>query len=816
MSDSYVANGSHDKVRKTRVSKACNFCRRRKIKCDGEMPCSNCTHSENRNCEYPLTPRKPRQRKPDLNKSVELLEKRLGNLESILMRLTSKLDPSIGPVGNNYAAEASESSSSEASENDYMDSERPDDNHLTATSMSDPKHPDSVPDSRLEEKVIYMDQYFGAHSLFHIFSQNSIDWMNSLLGPEEHEYLAPLENIVQVFKLCKDPPPHVWDTNPKVEYEQLLKLRRGELIEDHQLVLDLLDNYDSIFLVGYFCRIEDIKTLFAKHYASSDVRKEPNMPELLLMNAALLVCISREQDVRIQCRQGRMKRTPGPALEKLSLLDLQRMHDRYSVYSLFYYSKVAMFSDGIMAIQGMLLLMMYIETRWTKPKTNYIIISTAVRLAQGVGLHRYESFEFLSDSEISQRRRIWWFCQYFDMELSYRTGRPPSVNYDDVSTYSDADFGANAIGGTPEFCSCTDWARMTEMVAQSPQEILYHYTSHYLMKVTKIRAKSYNILYSASAEHKSFFTILKALTTLNQEMMDIADSMPIVIRPMFYDDPYFESRCKEFLLNLNDTSRDNFLTSQFTFFIHLMTINRLPFQIDYPDHDPLGPESLKFRELQMKSARTILHLAGKLDKTKATPSCIKWLLYYPFAAYMNMIRACLHRPTHMETYLDVKLLIEVSMEYFRYFNVNDDLGYDRFEPLSREAATDGLIRILLRIVLRYFEKTNSCNLTGTIKGLQAHLDDALKQFPDMRSAEHTEVFRFIFGEDRLNRDAQSAKESVSTNNSFDEALPTKNELVANQVPNFAELFGNNANSSLFESYSPLNNLPNFFFDNNLG
>ena len=132
------------------------------------------------------------------------------------------------------------------------------------------------------------------------------------------------------------------------------------------------------------------------------------MPELLVMNVALLLCISREQDIRRQRHsKSHLSRKVRPALDKLTLLDLQRMQDAC----------------------------------WTTSKTNYIMISVAVRLAQEVGLHRFESFEFLSENERNQRRRLWWFCQYFDMELCYRAGRPPLVNYLDVSTFSENDYG---------------------------------------------------------------------------------------------------------------------------------------------------------------------------------------------------------------------------------------------------------------------------------------------------------------------------------------------------------------------------------------
>jgi hypothetical protein len=184
---------------------------------------------------------------------------------------------------------------------------------------------------------------------------------------------------------------------------------------------------------------------------------------------------------------------------------------------------------------------------------------------------------------------------------------------------------------------------------------------------------------------------------------------------------------------------------------------------------------------------------------------------------MSMIRTCLNRPAHTDTYLDLKLLIDVSMNFFSYFkNVEETLGVNRFHPLSREAATDGIARILLRIVVRYVQKITSYNFMAEIDGLQDHLESVEKIFPDLRTAEDTEVFRFIFGEDRLNWEAQTAKETSSSNGSVHDTFQGKDD--PKDIPtNYGLFFDSGLNNAFLESsYSPMNNLPNFFFDNNLG
>lgn len=808
------------KTRKTRVSKACNFCRKRKIKCDGSKPCSNCVHAENQRCEYPINCRKPRQRKPDSGKTVETLQRRMGNLETLLVRLTAKLDPH-NEIDTSLLAQDDISDGSGTSDQEDSDSKMqledsksvelaPEEKKIKV----DPGASGGVKDAPKPRNKHDMEHYYGTHSLINIFSAKSIEWMSALLGPEDLEYVKPLQSLAMVAKMCKEPPHAAWPTYPNNSHEQLMRLQKGKPLEDPQLVYDLLDNYESVFWVNYLCDIKDIRAMLSHLLNPKGPIKRPNMPELLVANTALLLCLAREQEIRRQRHSSsHLNKRARPALDKLTRLDLQRLQDAYTNYALFYYSKVVLFYEGIVALQGILLLAMYVEAYWTSSKTNYIVIAVAVRLAQEMGLHRFESLELLPEEDANLRRRLWWFCQYFDMEICYRAGRPPIVNYLDVSTFSANDY-AGLIAEVPkELVSCTEWSQLAEVIRAAPQHCIHQCTSHYLMRLTKIRARSYNLLYSASAERLSYMLIQESISLLNQDLVDLRDDVPTVIRPFFYDNPDFLSRHREVVLTLSDDSRDNFLTFQLTYFTHLMTINRIPFQIDYPDHDQSRPESINFRMLQTKSARTILHLVKHLDRATASPSCVKWLLYFPFVAFLNLIRTCLHRPLDPDTLLDLRLLIHVSMNFFSYFkHVEETLGMSRFETFTIEAATDGMVRMFLRIAVRYFDKVNSYNLVSEVDGLGEHLDAVTRMFPEME--DNKAAYRFVFGEDQLNSEAQSAKSASST-----ASMPETYGMDLNSkafTNNFGPVFDGGMNAVFYEpSFSPMNNLPNFFFDNNL-
>lgn len=54
------SNSSKGEKPKKRIRVACDSCRRKKIKCDGQYPCGNCQQSNGSGCNY-----KERQEKMD-------------------------------------------------------------------------------------------------------------------------------------------------------------------------------------------------------------------------------------------------------------------------------------------------------------------------------------------------------------------------------------------------------------------------------------------------------------------------------------------------------------------------------------------------------------------------------------------------------------------------------------------------------------------------------------------------------------------------------------------------------------------------------
>ncbi|WYZ43627.1 hypothetical protein EsH8_VII_000063 [Colletotrichum jinshuiense] len=99
-------------------------------------------------------------------------------------------------------------------------------------------------------------------------------------------------------------------------------------------------------------------------------------------------------------------------------------------------------------------------------RASIIFVSTAVRLAQAMGMHRSDAYEGIAPAEAIQRRRVFWIAYILDRDVAMRTRQAPIQRDDDMDldmppdddevmvatgmndTDADADAGlVNDIGG---------------------------------------------------------------------------------------------------------------------------------------------------------------------------------------------------------------------------------------------------------------------------------------------------------------------------------------------------------------------------------
>jgi hypothetical protein len=74
----------------------------------------------------------------------------------------------------------------------------------------------------------------------------------------------------------------------------------------------------------------------------------------------------------------------------------------------------------------------FIQQITLDPQPFHILIAAAGRLAHGIGIHHKLDHFGLSQSEIDQRRNVFWILYFLDKNISIRIGQPSIIADDDI------------------------------------------------------------------------------------------------------------------------------------------------------------------------------------------------------------------------------------------------------------------------------------------------------------------------------------------------------------------------------------------------
>lgn len=88
---------------------------------------------------------------------------------------------------------------------------------------------------------------------------------------------------------------------------------------------------------------------------------------------------------------------------------------------------------NIMAVQALLLMAFYSEALGS-PALEYMLVSSATRLAQSKGMHlQCRGEPNMGEDTQSMRELLWWSIYAYDKHLAYRSGRPSAIDDDFIS-----------------------------------------------------------------------------------------------------------------------------------------------------------------------------------------------------------------------------------------------------------------------------------------------------------------------------------------------------------------------------------------------
>lgn len=643
-SNSEIGAGTNNfgrKIRKPRTATACNFCRHRKIKCDGKLPCSNCQETDSQNCVYTaIIPKISRNERKDKNKS---LEDRLANVERLLEVLSNKSDILLPDTSLLQLLPIQEMNISQEYSNSVQDT------------------PNDTPTSKdnNESENVHIERFSGSHFHFCTHSSKFVDQLRGKLPIKYHDLLIPLENMPSVFTDSVKSFEKKWIEAPSMDLVKQKQLLQAEFPIDFKTVIKLIEKYYSQdILANYICTIEELKFLFGLYYQNNGIRScQLKESELLIMNIAIVMSIRAALE---DIGKGRVSHD----FFSLSSKELQDIYDQRFITSILLHNRCLLLSDGIQTVKALMLLVLLTEFNIANSRLDRGLLSLAIRYAQDVGLHEFTKFSGLTEEQSILRKKLWCTIEYFDVEMAYRKGVQPLIQLRDC---------------LPD---CEGMEKQTFHVVNDifGADYEFDYMMAYydfIRAMTRLRNKTYRDVGTFRSE--SYELIHDKTEDLLGEMKDLALLFPLSYRPTLVSDVEFDIGRFSDWINTGDQfkmGRFLILTAHISYFSHLMFINTIPFMHELPPPGKLETAYHEYKRTGINCARTILEMSIALKCPELPAVFLNIIIHHIVSAFLCILYKCIANIDDPHNSKDIHLLIRVSNTALSFsdFDLSESIG----------------------------------------------------------------------------------------------------------------------------------------------
>ncbi|RCK65203.1 hypothetical protein Cantr_00929 [Candida viswanathii] len=765
---------TQDGERRIRTKVACDYCRKRKSKCNGEQPCSKCI-TRRRECAYTYVPkeRKKRERKSttngaikkkqgtESNANIQQLTSRIGSLESLLGKLITRLGPSEQVA---FANELNEVAARDHSEKDKgsgdssgMDDDDDDDDDGEDSERDHEREEDSgdeyevalndgkavVDPKQLKDMMAPAEkgcvttanikrrllQYFGSHALFYSISAKSIEWLKSRM------LNSSSSNMNDVFAPLKQVPLAL---NDAVQKSSSLLNKEGPILIDKKLhfstdekmlIFEVLDKYyNNQAMAPFICEVSLVRELFQKYFLGITRKDETiinalTYSELLIMNISVVLCL-------VSIPEGdEIESLMYPNLASKSIIYLQNdLLTRLFENAMECYDRVSRVCDGVRSVIGLALLTLYVDVAYvTDFHINYTIASIMIRYAKDIGLHRVDALARDNEVDACMKRKLWWFCECMGVDIAYKSGKPMLVNMEDVTTLTELDDHSFMSIPTTLFFDNSYMKNATEIATNSRIHGAHYYFAYFNLMLARIKAKAYRKIYSRLPSNINVQGLLTFVNEINDDLKIMNKLMLPETAPLRKSDTVTDDLTNAFVVN---PSILNYwvLNIKVSYFAHLLAINRVPFVKNFEIEDE---RLVMYGNYSLTGARRMLEAIKGIQTLQIPERLYSTILFYPMAAFCSLLGNCLVFPKQENTMDDAVLICEATIAFFSLKGMSERMD-------SKRAMYDLLSRLLLRVLIDSMEKQSGVNLYEKVPGLEHHIASLFTLFPEV----------FVNGEDK--------------------------------------------------------------------
>ncbi|KAI8584049.1 hypothetical protein K450DRAFT_221245 [Umbelopsis ramanniana AG] len=409
--------------KRVRVSRACDFCRRKKVKCDAQGPGSICTNCKTYNSECHFNDSAKKRGPP--KGYIETLENRLKRMERILGSLADTSEGSKEHAGSDPNDSEPDKSSRESSQDRQV--EEP---SAKPASIQPSPEVDVAPQpvQKAEERrgskdyIPYAEyeraKYIGDVSAIHMLTKkyNMDDRLfGNDIGAKFHRFGEDIVLVNDNIGGDKG-----FDLSTLIKHGNVKPEEKIHTVADWIRIVAGLDMAMSDRLMKvYFIYIHPIlpvvnKIMFLKQYRGQ-IKPFPSAPLLLAMYgaAARYLEVARRQDINKLIDIDEDWQPPENWSE--SLFDELRKF------------LVGHYTPSMSTVQALLIAQNHRASLDSRSTIVWLICGLDIRMAQDLGLNRSSDKWLLPQNEIETRKRVWWSIYIADKWNSAATGKPVAI-----------------------------------------------------------------------------------------------------------------------------------------------------------------------------------------------------------------------------------------------------------------------------------------------------------------------------------------------------------------------------------------------------
>ena len=522
--------GEHDgdggrDTKRRRIARACDMCRKKKIKCDGKTP--KCSHCDNYKTECVYTPQEKKRAPPKGAKYIEGLENRLGRMESLLKlsgllagddggrtdlgtlekKLAARQSQGLSidtaspresqPSSANGGAQSAQTPATNSTPSDQQMSPQGTQTKTPPNAANaakdifkrDPKEVDALADQMcsLITNNCGETRYIGSSSGFSIFSPKGITWVNEKTG--DNSFQSMIASATSETKTG-------WEHWRPEVFNDLFARRIFKPLPGRQecyaLLKDYFENFNCMFPLFHeptFMHLVD------KHYSLDPYEGSGWWASL---NVALAIA---------------------HRLRVMSNVVGQEEDDHawgYLKNAMAVMTELTMRNTDLLSVQALLGMALFLQGT-PNPQPSFFLVAAAIRLAHSIGLHKRGSGFNLNAVENEQRKRVFWIAYLLDKDICLRSGRPPAQDDDDMNVELPSEDPPDNVGNIP---------LATEVDGKQMMNLF-----RLMCTFAEIQSRVYKQLYSVKASRQSDGELLNTIGDLDAQLEEWKDSIPIDFRP---------------------------------------------------------------------------------------------------------------------------------------------------------------------------------------------------------------------------------------------------------------------------------------------